>query len=42
MKNIKRIFLLLTLAFLASKVLSSDFEFASKKLQHNSAVVSAE
>ncbi len=30
MKNLKRIFLLLALAFIASKVLFSDFDFSQK------------
>jgi hypothetical protein len=31
MKNLKRIFLLLALAFIASKVLFSDFDLSQKK-----------
>jgi len=31
MKNLKRIFLLLTLAFIASKVLLSDFDLTANK-----------
>ncbi len=39
MKNLKRIFLLITLAFIASKVLFSDFDFT--KSENESSIVVA-
>ncbi|WP_262493260.1 hypothetical protein [Mangrovimonas yunxiaonensis] len=42
MKNLKRLFLLAALAFLAGKVLSSDFDFDFDKSDNKTAAISAE
>lgn len=42
MKNLLRVFLLIALAFLANKVLLTDFEFTPKQTQQTAILTSAQ